>query len=328
MPGDRDSRSSEPVMEPKLLSRSGKRTRTTNAKEAPVRTQTVENIITTIDSDEEILPSTQPSTPPLNATPAGVAREEGHRDATKNRRILRTLCQRIDSLQQSGTDASASDEIFTVPLCATPSLNDVYNKAADGIICDDGLAGPSTIGVLSNEEKTIQEALDEPLPFAEKAVRAWGFNFNDTHYEKKRNLYHVIYTGDHIDYMYMDLNSPAVLGWASHVKCKSGNVSRFSGKIHTHDLVASCTPYHTRKLNYDRDYKTIVRSFYKSLPGSCVCQRVLDRSKCERCAEHSIKVKLVNTATYFVNVAKYILSIYHKEQVSVGEFVTAVPDER
>ena len=92
MPGDRDSRSSEPVMEPKLLSRSGKRTRTTNAKEAPVRTQTVENIITTIDSDEEILPSTQPSTPPLNATPAGVAREEGHRDATKNRRILRTLC--------------------------------------------------------------------------------------------------------------------------------------------------------------------------------------------------------------------------------------------
>ena len=154
MPGDRDSRSSEPVMEPKLLSRSGKQTGTTNAKETPVRTQTVENI-TTIDSDKEILPSTQPSTPPLNAIPAGDAREEGHRDATKRRRILRTLCQRIDSLQQSGTNASASDEIFTVLLCTTPSLNDVYNEVADGIICDDGLVGPSTIGVLSNEEKTI-----------------------------------------------------------------------------------------------------------------------------------------------------------------------------
>ena len=128
--------------------------------------------------------------------------------------------------------------------------------------------------------------------------------------------------------MYMDLNNPYVLGWASHVKCKSGNVSKFSGRIHTHDLVASSTPFNTRKVNYDRYYKVIVRAFYKSLPGSCQCQRVLNRNKCHRCSEHSIKVKLVNTSSYFVNVSKYILNIYQEEQVAVGEFVATVPEER
>ena len=126
----------------------------------------------------------------------------------------------------------------------------------------------------------------------------------------------------------MDLNSPYVLGWASHVKCKSGNISRFSGRKHTHDLVASTTLYNTRKVNCDRDYKTIVRSFYKSLPGTCSCQRVLDRSKCNRCNEHSIKVKLINTSSYFINVVKYILSIYQEEQVAIGEFVATVPEQR
>ena len=162
---------------------------------------------------------------------------------------MRTLCKRIDQIQQSGEDPATADEIFTMPLSSTRCLSDIYNEAADGLVSDDGLAGPSTIGVLLNEEKSIQEALHAPEELAKKIVRAWGFNFNDTHFEKKRNLYHVIYTGDHVDFMYMDLNNPAVLGWASHVKCKSGNVSRFSGRIHTHDLVASATPYNTRKVN-------------------------------------------------------------------------------
>ena len=204
----------------------------------------------------------------------------------------------------------------------------MYNDAADGIIPDEGTAGPSAVGVFSEEEKTVQEAFDDPENLAEKIVRSWGFNFNDTEYEKKRNLYRVIYTGDHVDFLYMDLNSLQVLGWASHVKCKSGNVSKFSGKIHTHDLVASCTPYHTRKVNYDRDYKTIVRACYKSLPGTCTCQRVADRTKCGRCSEHAIKVKLVNTGGYVINVAKYILSIYQEEQVALGEFVASLSSER
>ena len=193
---------------------------------------------------------------------------------------MRTLCDRIEEIQLGGGDANPADEIFTMPLESTPRLSELYNDAADRIVCDEGLSGPSAIGVLSAEEKSIQEALDAPEELVEKIVRAWGFNFNDTHYDKKRNLYHVIYTGDHLNFMCMDLNSPYVLGWARHVKCKSGNISRFSGRIHTHDLVASTTLYNTRKVNCDRDYKTIVRSFYKSLPGTCSCQRVLDRSKC------------------------------------------------
>ena len=250
-------------MEPKLINRSNKRVRSSAAKEVPTGTQQLA-IPITVDSDKDNIPSTQPNSPVLNGIPAGNS-EEGHRESVKHRRVLQTLCDRIEEIQRRGGDANTADEIFTMPLQSTPRLSELYNEAADGIVSDDGLRGPSAIGVLLAEEKSIQEALDAPEELAEKIIRAWGFNFNDTHYNKKRNLYHVIYTDDHIDFMYLDLNSRHVLGWASHVKCKSGNVSRFSGRIHTHNLVASATPYHTRKVNYDRDYKTIVRSFYKNL---------------------------------------------------------------
>ena len=316
------------VMEPKLLSRSNKRPRPAAAKALPIGTQQSADAVTTIDSDEDVIPSTQPNSPVLNSIPAGNVSEEGHKESSKRRRVLRTLCDRIKEIQRGGGDVNTADEIFTMPLESTPRLSELYNEASDGLICEDGLTGPSAIGVLPSEEKSIQEALDAPEDLAEKIVRAWGFNFNDTPYDKKRNLYHVIYTGDHVDFMYLDLNNPYVLGWASHVKCRSGNISRFSGRIHTHDLVASTTPYNTCKVNYDRDNKTIVRTFYKSLPGSCSCQRVLDRQKCNRCNEHSIKVKLVNTSSYFINVAKYILSIYQEEQVAIGEFVATVPEQQ
>ena len=304
-------------MEPKLINRGNKRPRLATPEKVSAGAQQPTISITTIDSDEDDIPCTQPNSPTLNGIPAGNVCEEGHRESAKRQRVLRTLCERIDKIQSGSGDVNAADEIFTMPLESTPRLSELYNEAADGLIPDNGLSGPSAIGLLPAEEKDIQEALDAPEDLAEKIVRAWGFNFNDTHYEKKRNLYHVIYTGDHVDFMYMDLRSPHVLGWASHVKCKSGNISRFSGKIHTHDLVASATPYNTRKVNYDRDYKTIVRSFYKSLPGTCQCQRVLDRNKCHRCSEHAIKVKLVNTSSYFINVAKYVLNIYQEEQVAI-----------
>ena len=92
---------------------------------------------------------------------------------------MRTLCKRIDQIQQSGEDPATADEIFTMPLSSTRCLSDIYNEAADGLVSDDGLAGPSTIGVLLNEEKSIQEALHAPEELAKKIVRAWGFNFND-----------------------------------------------------------------------------------------------------------------------------------------------------
>ena len=210
MSSNRDVRSAESVMEPKLLSRSSKRHRVGDAKAPSSGTQQSKDIITTVDSDEEVIPDTQPSTPPLNTIPSGNAHDEGHRDASKKRRVLQTLCDRIDAIQQSDKIITTSDEIFTVPLCSTPNFNEAYNEAADGIVSDDGLAGPSAIGVISSEEKSIQEALDNLQALAEKIVSAWGFNFNDTHYEKKRNLYHLIYTGDHVDYLHMDLNSPSV----------------------------------------------------------------------------------------------------------------------
>ena len=115
---------------------------------------------------------------------------------------MRTLCDRIEEIQRGGGDANPAAEIFTMPLESTPRLSELYNDAADRIVCDEGLSGPSAIGVLSAEEKSIQEALDAPEELAEKIVRAWGFNFNDTHYDKKRNLYHVIYTGDHLNFVY------------------------------------------------------------------------------------------------------------------------------
>ena len=95
---------------------------------------------------------------------------------------MRTLCDRIEEIQRGGGDANPADEIFMMPLESTPRLSELYNEAADGIVCDEGLSGPSAIGVLSAEEKSIQEVLDAPEELVEKIVRAWGFNFNDTHY--------------------------------------------------------------------------------------------------------------------------------------------------
>ena len=118
----------------------------------------------------------------LNSIPAGNVSEEGHRESTKRRRVLRTLCDRIEEIQCGGGDANPAAEIFTMPLESTPRLSELYNDAADRIVCDEGLSGPSAIGVLSAEEKSIQEVLDAPEELVEKIVRAWGFNFNDTHY--------------------------------------------------------------------------------------------------------------------------------------------------
>ena len=132
-----------------------------------------------------------------------------------------------------------------------------------------------------------------------------GFNFNDTPFPTKRNLYHVIYTGEHVDYIYNDLSDAQILGWASHVKCKNSNAGRFSGRIHTHDLVAVVNPYEARKRVYDK-------------------ANLSDRMQCDRCRSPTIKVKLVNSNSYFINVAKYLISIYTEEQVTVGEFTYRV----
>lgn len=125
-------------------------------------------------------------------------------------------------------------------------------QAIDEIIPDDGLAGPSVVGVIP-DERDVQKEIENSGTQHERIVREWGFNFNDTPFPRKRNLYHVIYTDEHVDYIYNDLSDPQILGWASHVKCKNGNVGRFSGRIHTHDLVAVVNPYEARMRVYDKD---------------------------------------------------------------------------
>ena len=147
---------------------------------------------------------------------------------------------------------------------------------------------------------------------------------NDSKYERKRNLYHVMYTDEHEGLLYLDMQEPQLLGFASHIKCKAGGSGRFSGRFHSHDFLAVSTPFNTRKANYDRDYKTIVRAFYKLIPGSCTCSNLTDRMQCNRCSGSSIKVKLINTTSYFINAAKYVINIYAEEQVVVGELSPSI----
>ena len=134
----------------------------------------------------------------------------------------------------------------------------------------------------------------------------------------------MIYTGEQTDHIFSDLADAQLLGWASHVKCKTGGNSKFSGPIHTQDLVATSNPYANGERAYDKDYKRIVRSFYALLPGECKCANLTDRMQYHRCNSPEIKVKLVNSNSYFISVAKYIIGIYTEEQVTVAEFTDSV----
>ena len=120
MSGNRDGGSSITVMEPKLINRSNKRVRSSAAKEVPTGTQQLAIPITSVDSDEDNIPSTQPNSPVLNGIPAGNISEEGHRESAKHRRVLQTLCDRIEEIQRGGGDANPADEIFMMPLQSTP----------------------------------------------------------------------------------------------------------------------------------------------------------------------------------------------------------------
>ena len=64
-----------------------------------------------------------------------------------------------------------------------------------------------------------------------------GFNFNDTRYERKVNLCHIIYMDEKNKKFYNDCYDPCILGWAMHEKCYSNDYGRFNGRIHTHELV-------------------------------------------------------------------------------------------
>ena len=108
------------------------------------------------------------------------------------------------------------------------------------------------------------------------------------------------------------------------IKCKGGSLSKFSGKIHTHELVAVDTNFENRKRVYNRDYKRITRQFYNHLPGKCDCSIQLDRERCGRCGPREIKVKLITDSCYFVHAARYLLNIFQEEQVVAGGFTPSI----
>ena len=173
----------------------------------------------------------------------------------------------------------ATNDVYTTHIDSTPELSHIYEKAYDGIVPHEGISGPKDIGTIPCDEEEVRKNVQDPTRSQEAMASAWGFNFNDSPYEKNRNLYHVIYTGEQNDHLYEDLTDPAVLGWATHVKCKGGGLSKCSGNIHTHELVAAVTNFDNRKV-YDRDYKRITWQAYNLLPGRCDCAIQLDRDKC------------------------------------------------
>ena len=314
-----DSREAEDVLESSQRPTGVKRNSRGARIECPKTPPPSEVDLPTDILDEKELPGAQPITPEPQTIPTGATADTPLHQPKSSKRVVRALCKRIEELQQTDGDSEMTEHIFTVPTSSTPRLSDVYNEASDGIIPDNRLTGPLVVGCIPDEESSIQKAITEPESIQEHIVRSWGFNFDDTQHKRKRNLYHVIYMGDHLDFIYADLNCLQVLRWASHIKWRSGTGGKFGGKIHTYDVVAAVTPFNTRKSNYDRDYKTIVRAFYHHLPGNCLCQRLSDRLRCTRCTEGSIKVKLVNTTSYFINVAKYVLSIYSEKQVTLNK---------
>lgn len=97
---------------------------------------------------------------------------------------------------------------FLQSQCIQHQCSLTYTMKHNRIVSDEGLTGSSVVGVWPAEEKAIQEEIEGPGTHHERIVREWGFNFNDSPFEKKWNLYHVIYTGEHEDYLYMDLRNP------------------------------------------------------------------------------------------------------------------------
>ena len=57
--------------------------------------------------------------------------------------IVRKFCDRINKLQNPNDGIDTADEIFTIPIASTPTLGEIYNEACNGIMCEEGLSGPS-----------------------------------------------------------------------------------------------------------------------------------------------------------------------------------------
>ena len=132
-------------------------------------------------------------------------------------RVFKQVTKFIDEYQLASLDNPGCISVFTASLVATLELQEVYNDANDGIIPTDDVSGSSITGRNPEEENDIHKELQNPISLHEKTVSAWALNFSDSKYPKKCNLYRVIYTGEHNNFLYADLESPNIFGWASHV---------------------------------------------------------------------------------------------------------------
>ena len=163
-----------------------------------------------------------------------------------------------------------------------------FMTAYDRFVPSEGICGPTIVGTNPTTEKDFQESIRDLNRSQDKIIREWGFDFSASPYKKKRNLYHVIYTGEQNDLLYEDLNDPCMLGRAAYVKYKSGGVGKFSGKIRRHELVAISNKFENRKKVYDRYYKCITRAFYSMISGECDCTLHKEREKCICCGSRGV----------------------------------------
>ena len=219
--------------------------------------------------------------------------------------IIKSVTQQIESMHPDIDSDDGAGDVFTVKHSCTSELHDIYDTAYDGDIPTEGIWRPTIIGMELTSEKQVQEAIWNPSKSQESIVQEWGFNFNDSPYNKREQN-----AGEQNDLLYNELSEPCVQGWAAHVKCKSGGIGKFSGKVHTHKLVAVTNKFKASKKVYDRDYKRITRAFYSMLSGECQCTLQKERDKCSRCSPGGIKVKLMTDSGYFINAARYILGTF------------------
>lgn len=90
-----------------------------------------------------------------------------------------------------------TSKFITLAVTSTPTLSRIYDRAFDGIIPVEGISSSSFVGTDPKSKESVTRDLEEVgyLHDLETIVNNWAFNFNDSKYERKRNLYHVILTG-------------------------------------------------------------------------------------------------------------------------------------
>ena len=122
----------------------------------------------------------------------GVAFRYDEGTHAKKQRIAHKVSQRIEDMYADIKGDNAANYVFTTNIDNTPKLSTIYQKAYDKIVPEQGIQGPTLSGTNPVDEAQVREIVRNSSTSQEAIVSAWGFNFNDSQYPKKRNFYHVI----------------------------------------------------------------------------------------------------------------------------------------